>query len=319
MTLVHERLNDRICPSVGSSKTLDYNVGGQRGIDRAVRRNVRTENALRSWTINQDVLKADEAQQLHRFYMARQSSGIGFLYEDPTDFSTAADDVGAPSMTDVELGVGDGVTTTFQMVKRYVNTHRVEVYKVEKPQSGTGVFALDGVAEANVMVDSTTGVVTFQTAPGVGVVVTGGCKFDFPVRFAVELAGALATQQQGGNRVEAVRPFVLEELPNEGIANTWHPHGGSRDLGTMIASLAYQPQWGSFVSFAAVAAVDMTLPVTTGLPLGFYATLENTGTATVTLRNSGGAPIGTVPAGTAVLLHLAATGATSVSWKTQAC
>ena len=50
--------------------------------------------------------------------------------------------------------------------------------------SGSVLIALDGIPQSSgFSVDDATGVVTFDSAPGVGVAVTAGFKFDVPVRF----------------------------------------------------------------------------------------------------------------------------------------
>jgi uncharacterized protein (TIGR02217 family) len=50
--------------------------------------------------------------------------------------------------------------------------------------AGSVSVALDGVAQASGWsVDTTTGQITFTTAPASGVIVTAGFEFDVPVRF----------------------------------------------------------------------------------------------------------------------------------------
>jgi uncharacterized protein (TIGR02217 family) len=60
----------------------------------------------------------------------------------------------------------------------------VEVRTIAKPVAGTVRVYLDGVEQlAGWLVDLTTGVVTFLTAPAAGVAITADLEFDVPVRF----------------------------------------------------------------------------------------------------------------------------------------
>jgi len=58
------------------------------------------------------------------------------------------------------------------------------VRTIAKPVVGSVMIALNGSPQASGWsVDSTTGLVTFATAPGSGVAITAGFEFDVPVRF----------------------------------------------------------------------------------------------------------------------------------------
>jgi uncharacterized protein (TIGR02217 family) len=58
------------------------------------------------------------------------------------------------------------------------------VRTIAKPIAGSVTVALNGTSQASGWsVDTTTGVITFTTAPGLGVAITAGFEFDVPVRF----------------------------------------------------------------------------------------------------------------------------------------
>ena len=81
------------------------------------------------------------------------------------------------------FGTGDGATTTFQLVKRYASGSQTWVRTITKPVAGSVIVALNGASQASGWsVDTTTGVITFTTAPGSGVAITAGFEFDVPVR-----------------------------------------------------------------------------------------------------------------------------------------
>src|SRR5690606_38607892 len=91
---------------------------------------------------------------------------------------------GTPSPTDQTIGTGNGAITAFQLVKRYVSGGQTWTRTITKPVADSVRVALDGAEQASGWtVDTTTGVVTFDTAPDNGIAVTAGFAFDVPVRF----------------------------------------------------------------------------------------------------------------------------------------
>ena len=61
---------------------------------------------------------------------------------------------------------------------------------IKKPVSGTVKVGKNGVIlTAGLVVDNTTGLVTFDDVPAVDDVLTAGCYFDFPMRFETDLDG----------------------------------------------------------------------------------------------------------------------------------
>jgi len=90
----------------------------------------------------------------------------------------------ATAETDQAIGIGDGATTIFQLVKAYTSGAQIWTRSITKPVVGTVTVALDGVSQvAGWVVDTTNGQVTFTTAPASGVIVSAGFEFDVPVRF----------------------------------------------------------------------------------------------------------------------------------------
>jgi uncharacterized protein (TIGR02217 family) len=68
------------------------------------------------------------------------------------------------------LGTGDGAQTQFQLVKHYPSGSVIEVRTISKPVAGTVKVYLDGMEQlSGWSVDTTTGLVTSGTAPGLGV------------------------------------------------------------------------------------------------------------------------------------------------------
>ncbi len=89
-----------------------------------------------------------------------------------------------PTATNQAIGIGDGTTTAFQLVKAYSSGAHTWTRTITKPVTGTVTVALDGIVQASGWsVDTATGLVTFTAAPASGVIVSVGFEFDVPVRF----------------------------------------------------------------------------------------------------------------------------------------
>ena len=103
-----------------------------------------------------------------------QGRAHGFRYRDPLDYEIAGQ----------EIGTGDGAEVAFQIVKDYSVTGQAYRRTIRKPVAGTVVVYLDGAPQGSGWaVDTATGIVTFDTAPGAGVAVSVDCEFHVPVRF----------------------------------------------------------------------------------------------------------------------------------------
>jgi uncharacterized protein (TIGR02217 family) len=125
-----------------------------------------------------------ETAELIAFFRAVGKGQLnGFRFRD----FQAGEDTG----THEGLGYGDGATTTFQLVKWYEEQGFAYQRVIRKPIAGTVEVALNGTPTTAFTVDTTTGVVTLDTAPAAGVLVDASYLFEVPVRFnqdALELA-----------------------------------------------------------------------------------------------------------------------------------
>ena len=134
-----------------------------------------TYSALRQGSVNG--ANYTEFAQVMAFYNARQGSFDSFLYTDDDD----------QTVTGQAIGVGDGVTTQFQMVRSLPGGAFVE--PVLAPNTVTAI-KLNGTPQTlgtAVNVASwgqpNPGVATFVTPPASGVVITADFTYYWPVRF----------------------------------------------------------------------------------------------------------------------------------------
>ena len=145
-------------------------------------RNARWQNSLRSGDIGFGLHSMNDIHAVIAFWEARNGRLIGFRFKDWTDYKSCGPDDN-PSATDQVIGVGDGTTTTFQLSKLYQSGLSSWTRTVKKPVAGSVLAAVGGVPTTNFSVDTTTGIITFNVAPTVSLVVTAGFEFDTPVRF----------------------------------------------------------------------------------------------------------------------------------------
>lgn len=144
------------------------------------RRSTPWAHGRRRYLIGAGVRSLTDMAELTAFFEARRGRLYGFRFRDFADYRSCAPG-GPVAPADQMLGEGDGVRTTFQLIKVYGDVAR----EIRKPVAGSVRMAVNG-AELSLgafAVDETTGQVVFGDPPGVGAAVTAGFLFDTPVRF----------------------------------------------------------------------------------------------------------------------------------------
>ncbi|MEX6505616.1 TIGR02217 family protein [Jiella sp. M17.18] len=161
-------------------------------------RNQRHSRSTRRYDAGSGVKSLADLAAVLAFFEARRGKLTGFRFRDPLDFSSAAHGA-AVTAFDQAIGTGDGETAAFQLAKRYGSGDGAYVRPIEKPVPGTVLVAVAGViATDGLLIDETTGLVTFDAPPADGVTITAGFAFDVPVRFDMDqLAINLAAFEAG--------------------------------------------------------------------------------------------------------------------------
>lgn len=145
------------------------------------KRNVNWAKSRAIYNIATGIKEPEDMDEVIAFFRVMRGRAYGFRFKDWSDYIVAP-------LT--EIGIGDGIRTEFQVVKRYQVGGVEYVREIRKLVAGTflGLFLdEDGVPNEDFSVDHNTGVVTFAVAPAVGKVLTiAGCEFDVPVRFDID-------------------------------------------------------------------------------------------------------------------------------------
>lgn len=143
----------------------------------------------------------DDIETLIAFFEARQGQLYGFRWKDWSDFKS-----GLPSKEvdyqDQRIAEGDGVSTAFQLVKRYRSGEQSYARPIVKPVIGSVRIGLHGdalVETVHYTVDATTGIVTFADPPAAGAEITAGFEFDVPVRFDTDRIQTSVASFQAGD------------------------------------------------------------------------------------------------------------------------
>lgn len=170
------------------------------------RRNQAWSQARKKFDAKTGVRSNSDAMELAAFFQARRGRARGFRLKDWSDFSSAADGVSSPLWSDQVIGVGDGVTTSFQLLKNYGGSGEVYQRLIRKPKDGSVTIGVAGAQVAEGWsVDATTGIVTFVSPPDGGASVVAGYRFDVPVRFDTD---QLSIVNKDGNLFCADVPLI---------------------------------------------------------------------------------------------------------------
>jgi uncharacterized protein (TIGR02217 family) len=154
--------------SPGFSTAIVTSAGGRE------QRNASWASARARYDVGPGIRSEADIAALLDFFRSRQGPARGFRLRDPFD---AASGDGTP--VDQQIGIGDGTTVRFALVKHYGDQAR----RITRPVAGSVRVAVDGTETAAFSIEPG-GWVTLDTAPAAGAVVTAGFAFDVPVRFA---------------------------------------------------------------------------------------------------------------------------------------
>lgn len=148
-------------------------------------RNRRWRFSRRRYDVGSALRSVADLYAVLEFFEARGGQLHGFRFRDPVDFSSARPGEAVTAL-DQFLGMGDGETAAFPLVKAYGDGAAVERRPVLKPVAGSLRIAVDGVErEDGFVLDAATGIVTFAAGhvPDDGAEIRAGFEYDVPVRF----------------------------------------------------------------------------------------------------------------------------------------
>lgn len=161
--------------------------------------NIGWEEARHRYDASMGVRSESELSALIKFFHITRGRGHKFRYKDWLDYKSCDLD-SIPFFTDMVFGTGNGFTTSFQLIKVYDMGSMVGVVynqrDIKKPVKNTITIGVNGILQLedtytgdvsnndnNYWIDYTTGIVTFNSPPISGHILTWGGEFDVPCRF----------------------------------------------------------------------------------------------------------------------------------------
>lgn len=258
----------------------------------------------------------EEAMALKVFAISVRGAEHSWRLKDCFDFtSNKLDGTLAPTNLDMVLGVGDGVETRFQLVKRYDELGLAPyVRKITLPVTGSVVLAINGTPTTSFTMTDPGGLVTLSAPLGVGAVLSGGFRFEVPVRFSE------AFDKWVKMRADAFDVWTPEQIDCEEVLDeTEQPElwnaGGFTDHGTLTQSLTISYGEGELHKLRASLDISLFLPAPVqndcGGPRKFIIIVHASSSNTVQIRDDAGAAIGSpLAAGATARVGLIISGST---------
>lgn len=153
-------------------------------------RNSKWSQSRAKYNVASGIKTESQWQALIAFFRARRGKAVGFRFKDWSDYKAE----------NVQIGVGDGSETDFQLVKIYSSGSVAVSRDITKPVAGTVDIYVDAVLQSSgITVDTETGIVSFSSAPGSGDVITADFEFDVPVRFDTDEMAVSMDSFDAGN------------------------------------------------------------------------------------------------------------------------
>lgn len=257
-----------------------------------------------------------EARALKTHGLEMRGSEHSFKVTDESDNSTSLDWVSAPDGGDVLIGSGDGVKTgPYQLIKKY-GTVNPYIRTLRLPVAGSVVVRLDGVLTTAFTVNGA-GEITFDTAPGNGVVIAAGCRFYVPVRHSLDFDQWAALQADAFDTWSVPNLDLIEVLDVVQNPERLNPNGG-RDYGAVSAGLRIAYNDGCFHHLNPSTAINVFLPPPTGIPGGtgiFKISVYSGAAGSIQMRDDAGNALGsTITSGQVRWIDLAISASGAATW-----
>ena len=163
-------------------------------------RNTPWEHSRRRYDAGVGLRSLNDVEALIAFFEARTGQLHAFRWKDWSDYKSCPP-LSTPAPDDQLIGIGDGVTTVFQLQKTYISGLQNYVRPIRKPVAGTVVIAVAGdqkVESVEFSINLATGEIIFVLPPDLGTRVTAGFEFDVPVRFDTDTIQTSVASFQAG-------------------------------------------------------------------------------------------------------------------------
>jgi uncharacterized protein (TIGR02217 family) len=231
-----------------------------------------------AYDLKSGIRTLDDFHDIRDLWMVTAGPVHGFRFHDPFDFTSKPDKpdihIGTPG-SDVEIGVGDGTETQFQLVKRYTYGGQEHTRTISKPVAGT-VRIWFGASEqvSGWSVNTETGVVTFTTAPTLATVIRAGFEFEVPVQFEPEMDLGFQPTLSAFKAAE-LPSILIREVVGDVTTPARRFHGGGTSQ-TISATTEIHFGMGAAIGLDPTAANTILMPDASALEKGLdYFVMHN--------------------------------------------
>lgn len=150
--------------------------------------NQRWEHPLNRYMLPEAVRDMTIFNALRAHWLVMRGPAKLWPFRDPFDFASVDLDQPAmqPTITafDQTIGTGDGLTVDFQITKTYSVGAESYTREIYLPITSSVLLAVNGiVVTTGFSIERESGIITFDTAPTTGHLITCGYLFDVSVRF----------------------------------------------------------------------------------------------------------------------------------------
>ena len=140
-----------------------------------------------------------ELDEVITFFRNVRGAGYGFRFKDWTDYQAE----------NQYIGVGNGKTKEFQLIKSYRVSDNIVYYrKITKPVISTVRVFINDIESKDFNIDLTTGLITLNTVPEIDSIIKANFEFDVPVRFENDIMEITMNSINSGN----IKDITLIEI-----------------------------------------------------------------------------------------------------------
>lgn len=157
-------------------------------------RNVDRYDPIHIYTIDFSLLSQQKLHALRTFHYVHHGMAIGFRFKDYQDFWFSSDgNANNIYGTPMQIGTGNGVTKDFALSKTYAVGAKSYTRRIVKPVAGgllydsrnntIRVYVNGSLVSSGFTISSSTGILSFTTAPSNSATISVTGAFDIPVTF----------------------------------------------------------------------------------------------------------------------------------------
>ena len=182
-----------------SSSILEFNTTIIKSKNGYEQRNINWNSNKMKFNIINGIKTKTELDELITFFRNVRGAGYGFRFKDFTDY------IGENQY----LGVGDGETKEFQLIKSYRVSDNIVYYrKITKPVISTVRVFINDIESKDFNIDLTTGLINLNTVPEIDSIIKANFEFDVPVRFENDIMEITMNSINSGN----IKDITLIEI-----------------------------------------------------------------------------------------------------------